>query len=398
VQILGIDFGFGFTKATDGERSLVVTSVVGEAEQRYLENVVDLPLDEDHIHLELDDRIVFVGDLATRQSSLRSFTLDQDRFVAESVRVLGLGVGSLLAAPEEPLKVVTGLPISTYREKREQVANELSGRHAFAAIDPAGRRRRVVLEIAEVRVLPQPFGTVYDLLLNDVGEIGSRDLLQEKVGVIDVGFQTSDFTVADRISFLERASGSTESGIGRAFSVIAGKVREKSGVSVELYRLYDAMQQGRIKVRGSTFDLGRLIEHVLTQLPRTWPPRRTASGPTSGTWTPSSSPAAAARSSPRTSRRSCAGGCSRSTPRATPASTTCAASSSTAGTSGPAAPRPRRTGARPPRATPRPPRRRWPSRAARPACGAAPSRTDQGLEPPGGRRPYRAPRRMMSAA
>jgi plasmid segregation protein ParM len=266
VQILGIDFGFGFTKATDGERSLVVTSVVGEAEQRYLENVVDLPLDEDHIHLELDDRIVFVGDLATRQSSLRSFTLDQDRFVAESVRVLGLGVGSLLAAPEEPLKVVTGLPISTYREKREQVANELSGRHAFAAIDPAGRRRRVVLEIAEVRVLPQPFGTVYDLLLNDVGEIGSRDLLQEKVGVIDVGFQTSDFTVADRISFLERASGSTESGIGRAFSVIAGKVREKSGVSVELYRLYDAMQQGRIKVRGSTFDLGRLIEHVLTQL------------------------------------------------------------------------------------------------------------------------------------
>jgi plasmid segregation protein ParM len=182
------------------------------------------------------------------------------------VRVLGLGVGSLLAAPEEPLKVVTGLPISTYREKREQVANELSGRHAFAAIDPAGRRRRVVLEIAEVRVLPQPFGTVYDLLLNDVGEIGSRDLLQEKVGVIDVGFQTSDFTVADRISFLERASGSTESGIGRAFSVIAGKVREKSGVSVELYRLYDAMQQGRIKVRGSTFDLGRLIEHVLTQL------------------------------------------------------------------------------------------------------------------------------------
>jgi plasmid segregation protein ParM len=182
------------------------------------------------------------------------------------VRVLGLGVGSLLAAPEEPLKVVTGLPISTYRQKREELAHELTGRHSFAAIDPAGRRRRIVLEIADVRVLPQPFGTVYDLLLNDVGEIGSRDLLQEKVGVIDVGFQTSDFTVADRISFLERASGSTESGIGRAFSVIAGKVREKSGVSVELYRLYDAMQQGRIKVRGSTFDLGRLIEHVLTQL------------------------------------------------------------------------------------------------------------------------------------
>ena len=31
MQILGIDLGFGFTKATDGQRSLVVKSVIGEA-------------------------------------------------------------------------------------------------------------------------------------------------------------------------------------------------------------------------------------------------------------------------------------------------------------------------------------------------------------------------------
>ena len=115
--------------------------------------------------------------------------------------------------------------------------------------------------------MPQPFGSLYDLILDDAGEIGDRGgLLQEKVGIIDVGFQTSDFTVSDRTSFLERASGSSESGIARAFAVIGAKVREKSGVSVELYRLYDGVQQGRIKIRGNTYELNRLIEHVFGQL------------------------------------------------------------------------------------------------------------------------------------
>jgi plasmid segregation protein ParM len=266
MQIVGIDLGFGFTKATDGERSLVVKSVLGEAEEQFGNGVVELPLDEQHLHLELEDRAVFVGELAERQSSLRSFTLDQDRFVADAARILAIGAASLLAEPDTPIKLVTGLPISSYREKTEELTKQLLGRHSFMTVDPAGKRRRTVLEIAEVKVMPQPFGSLYDLLLNDVGEIANRDILQEKVGIVDVGFQTSDFTVSDRISFLERASGSTESGIARAFSAIAGKVREKSGVSVEIYRLYDAMMQGRIKVRGSTFDLNRLIEHVFTQL------------------------------------------------------------------------------------------------------------------------------------
>ncbi len=267
MQILGIDLGFGFTKATNGQRSLVVKSVIGEAEEQFGGRVVDAPRDEDHLHLELEDRSVFVGDLAERQSSLRSFTLDQGRFIAESAKPLTLAVASVLAEPGEPLRVVTGLPISTYRESAEDLARLLRGRHAFTAIDAGGHRQRIVLEMGEVHVMPQPFGSLYDLILDDVGEIGDRGgLLQEKVGIIDVGFQTSDFTVSDRTSFLERASGSSESGIARAFAVIGAKVREKSGVSVELYRLYDGVQQGRIKIRGNTYELNRLIEHVFGQL------------------------------------------------------------------------------------------------------------------------------------
>ncbi len=48
--------------------------------------------------------------------------------------------------------------------------------------------------------------------------------------------------------------------------MISAKLREKSGVSVELYRLHEAMQRRRVKVHGNDYDLARLIEHVLGQL------------------------------------------------------------------------------------------------------------------------------------
>jgi plasmid segregation protein ParM len=267
VQILGIDLGFGFTKATNGERSLVVKSVIGEATDRHFGGPMqEARLGDDHLHLELEDRGIFAGDLAERQSSLRSFTLDQDRFITDSAKVLALAVASELAEPETPIHLVTGLPISSFRPKADELARLLRDRHSFTVIDADGKRRRTVLEISDVRVIPQPFGSMYDMVLDDAGNVGDRQMLQQKIGIVDIGFQTSDLTVSDRGTFLERASQSTETGVGRAFATIAGKIREKSGVTVELYRLYEAMEAGRIKIRGDSFDLSRLIEHVLTQL------------------------------------------------------------------------------------------------------------------------------------
>jgi plasmid segregation protein ParM len=267
VQIIGIDLGFGFTKATDGERSLVVKSVIGEATDGRLGGPMpEARLGNDHLHLELEDRGVFVGDLAERQSSLRSFTLDQDRFLTDAAKILALAVACDLTDADEPIGVVTGLPISAFRQKADELGRLLRDRHSLTTIAPDGTRSRRILEIRDVKVIPQPFGSMYDMVLDDAGSVGDRQTLQQKVGIVDVGFQTSDLTVSDRGTFLERASQSTETGVGRAFATIAGKVREKSGVSVELYRLYEAMQDGRIKIRGESFDLSRLIEHVLTQL------------------------------------------------------------------------------------------------------------------------------------
>ena len=266
MQVLGIDLGFGFTKATNGERELVIKSVIGESEALYAGRVSGIRNDAQHLHLEIEDSSLFVGELAERQSALRSFTLDQERFISEAAKPLALAVGSVLADPRQPIRLVTGLPISTFRDKGDELARTLKGRHSFVMVDSDGGRERITLDFAEVHVIPQPFGSLYNMVLGSDGTVSDPAIQNEKIGVVDVGFHTTDFTVSDKTTFIERASASTESGIGRAFSIIAAKLREKSGVSVEVYRLYEAMQSRRIKVRGNEYDLGRLVEHVLSQL------------------------------------------------------------------------------------------------------------------------------------
>jgi plasmid segregation protein ParM len=277
VQVIGVDLGFGFTKATDGDRSVIFKSVIGEATSQQFSGSLLRGIETpepgggsehgtEHIHLELDSGEFFFGELAERQSNMRSFTLDQGRFIQEAALPFALAGSYALGVLNAPLKVVVGLPISDFGDKHTELERALRGTHSVTGVDANNMRHRGTADIQDVKVIPEPFGAVYNMILNDRGEIANRGLADEKIGIIDIGFHTVDYTVSDRTSFLERASRSSEAGIARAFSVIAAKLREKSDVNLAIYRLYEAVQSGRIRIRGNAYDLGKLTEHVFNQL------------------------------------------------------------------------------------------------------------------------------------
>jgi len=267
VAVVGIDIGFGFTKATDGRRSVVFKSVFGEAaEIPFRENLAERPAPGQHLHLELENGSYFVGELAERQSSVRYFTLDPHQFIANFIKTLALAALAELVERNTPVNLVTGLPVSYFRRHREELATMLQGRHTLHLIDHEGNRRETVVAINKVRVIPQPFGSLFNLMLNDAGEAGDPRFLREKVGVIDVGFRTADYSISQRTRFLGRGCRTTDSGISQAFNTIAAKLQERSGVNVELYRLYQAVEDGSIKIRGKHYDIRKLTQQVFTQL------------------------------------------------------------------------------------------------------------------------------------
>jgi plasmid segregation protein ParM len=268
VEILGIDIGFGFTKATDGKQSLVFKSVLGEATDiQFRDQMIAVEAgDDDHLQVEVDGKAYFVGELAERQSNVRFFTLDQAQFISKFAKVFALAAAARLVKGFVPVNLVTGLPIGYYREYKDELARLLVGEHKVVLTDGAGRKEEKSISVNKVRVVPQPFGSLFNLMLNDLGELGDKRLVKDKIGLIDIGFRTSDYTISDKMRYSERGSRTTDSGIARAFNVIATKLREKSGVNVELYRLYEAIDRGSIKIRGKEFDLKGLTDQVFSQL------------------------------------------------------------------------------------------------------------------------------------
>ncbi len=267
MEIVGIDIGFGFTKATNGSRSLVFKSILGEATDIQFKGAIlgDGAPDE-NIQIELDGRTCFVGEMAERQSNVRAFTLDQAQFFNSFAKHLALSAAARMVGNYMPIGLVTGLPIGYYREYKDELAKVLQGDHKVAITVGNDKREEKVIKVSNVKVIPQPFGSLFNLMLNDVGELGERRYVREKVGVIDVGFKTSDFTVSDKMRYSERGSRTVDMGIARAYGVIAGKLREKSNVNVELYRMHEAVERGSIKIRGKEYDLKGLTEQVFGQL------------------------------------------------------------------------------------------------------------------------------------
>lgn len=266
IRVLGVDIGFGYTKAADGRQYQVFKSVVGEAvEVQFNEPLLAQPLPPPR-HLEIGGEAFFVGELAESQSRGRGFTLDPTQFMAKYARTLALAAMAPLIVSGEPVRVVTGLPISFFRRHKEALTQLLQQRHSVTLVKPDGGREEKAVNVERVRVIPQPFGAMFNLLLSDIGKPVAQRYLTEKIGIIDIGFRTADYSISDKTRYSERGSQSTDSGVSLAFGAIANALHEKSGVQVELYRLYDAVARGSIKIKGKRYELSKVVQQAFTQL------------------------------------------------------------------------------------------------------------------------------------
>jgi plasmid segregation protein ParM len=270
MQILGIDVGFGFTKATNGKDTFIFKSIFGEDAdiQFWADFGDDTPTD--HIHVTIDGKSYFIGDLAEQQSSVLHFTLDQEKLITDYVKILSLAVAGMFldknGAINVPINLVSGLPIGFFKQHHERFNELLAGHHSITYHSQNGQKTTKELYINKVRMLPQPLGSVLDLLMDDNGKIVNKTLANQKIGVVDIGFRTTDFTILDRLRYIDRGSRTIETGIAKGFSVIANKLREKCGVSVELYRLYNAAETGSIKMRGNRVNFVKIRDEVYSQL------------------------------------------------------------------------------------------------------------------------------------
>ncbi|QTL96580.1 hypothetical protein GM661_00635 [Iocasia frigidifontis] len=252
---IGIDIGFGFVKATDGQKQVIFPSVVGEGRNiRYNTGINDNSI-MDNLMLQLEGNNYFVGNLANRQSDIVMSTLSQNRVNSIENEILFCTALGLLD-PLGGVNIVTGLPVNEYSDRfKEKLLETLRGYHQFSL---NGSHHNI--KVSNCKVIPQPFGTIFDQLLDDQGKILNPDYANITLGIIDIGFRTSDFAVADNLEYVDKMSSSSNIALSSAYKLIARELNAEYGITKPLYQLDQIIRDKQIIINGEEVDLASLKE------------------------------------------------------------------------------------------------------------------------------------------
>lgn len=133
-----------------------------------------------------------VGKEAIEQSRFTFRREDRSWIESEQWRMLFLAaLSEITDKPAEKMILVTGLPVSFFRVDREKVKSIVLGEHKFQR----GNRNEQKIEVVDCRIMPQPFGSLFNETLDGNGKIANSEML-EPVGIIDVGSKTTNFLLA----------------------------------------------------------------------------------------------------------------------------------------------------------------------------------------------------------
>lgn len=261
--VVGIDIGYGFSKVV-GERSTeIFPSLVGPAtvQDFVLKKKVESPGET----VTFKDKQYFVGE-KTRHSSVRYTIQRRDWITSDMYGVLLssaiLRIMPTVAIDRVSLVIVTGLPVDYYSKDKQKAAERV--REACNALR---------VGITHVDIIPQPFGTFFDILFTDHGEFAEtysngitvEDLRCKRLGVVDIGYHTTDYIIVeDNKHYIAQASGSIPAGMHRIYSMISKNLQDmfdKDKVTTE--DAENAVRTGIFESAGKMYDIRTTMVNTL---------------------------------------------------------------------------------------------------------------------------------------
>jgi plasmid segregation protein ParM len=166
----------------------------------------------------------------------------------------------LVPAPGESLMVVTGLPVEDVERHGTAVRRQLEGVHGLV-LHPGARRWTARVE--QVHVVPQPLGTVLSQLLGAQGELLELTALRTRLGVLDVGFRTTDYFTLDGLEVLPAQCLTRNTGIADLLLDLSREIYRRWGAEVDPHALDHSAVDGTLRVGGESISLAPVLEPLL---------------------------------------------------------------------------------------------------------------------------------------
>ncbi|MDZ5038220.1 StbA family protein [Clostridium perfringens] len=234
-MILGIDVGYSHTKVI-GENILFSFKSTVE------EGALDIG---NALVVEYDGKTYTIGEenglYATEINKIHSLNFQVCLFTA-----IAKSMGNKAT---ENIQLVTGLPAQYYQAQKDDLIKELKGKKVTITLNDNPKR----FNITDVIVFPQSAGV---LLLEPQRLIGDTC-------IIDIGGFTVDLSYFNNKKL--RKLHTLELGMNVLANTLVQKIKAKYGVSYDVLKVDDILDNGQIIVDGKSQKITELIDEVLEQ-------------------------------------------------------------------------------------------------------------------------------------
>jgi len=255
VTFVGVDVGYGYTKALKQDGAAVVFPSVAAHMREQKWNFDELMKRHPGDLLMDDDGDWMIGTLAASDHVLDGLKLrlrgrtgnEQQHGNTFRVRMLKAALGKLFPGLRNGeavhLSVSTGLPVDHMRDAADLKA-ALIGQHRVQ-----NDLTDFVANITEVRVMPQPYGTIYSRMITNTGEL-DECYTYTSTGVIDVGTYTVDIALDNDGEYVDVRSGSSESGVYVVQNEIRDAFNRDFRATLDSHQIDEVLRSGCIRVQG----------------------------------------------------------------------------------------------------------------------------------------------------
>ena len=223
---LGEDLGMGANKLFGSSGGLQMLSQVATNGTQHLLNATGLRQRQRPLEIKTEHGSFYIGEGA-HDYGRPVENLDFDRLTG-APEMRALLYGSLMRYQQQygpihlPVVMMVGLPLQmmsgdTAKEYANQVRQWLKGIHTWQA---DGQEQRI--EIAEVKLTPQPVGALFDYVLDENGKFVPEraSLLKQEVGILSVGFNTLELLVVRDRAPVERFTVGQTVGVRRLLELV----------------------------------------------------------------------------------------------------------------------------------------------------------------------------------
>lgn len=269
---ISVDLGYGYVKAVNEYgRKVIFPSVVaadpgGSALSDALGGQQDYTV---KVRRDGRETPYLVGEAAVA-AAWGSRAWEENQAIHENTGIL-LATAVALLEPAGPVCLAVGLPLMTYGSQRQSLIEFLRGFSADTQVG-GGRWFKIAFD-PEIFVFPQGGGALYHSALHLDGSLRDASLLSASaVGVVDVGYRTTDYLVMRKgprgLAVRPELSDSFDLGYSWVYQQIRQALRARTGRSLDLQRIEESITRndGLMTYKGEPIDLQPLEEDANTQL------------------------------------------------------------------------------------------------------------------------------------